>query len=311
MKKYLIGTGGWAYFKIPKLKPLVAYSRVFNFVEVNSTFYEIPNISDVQKWRKLVPTDFEFSVRAHRSITHTRRLSPEKNVLETFEKMKKICSALKAGILHLQTPPSLKITNEKVEQIKQTLASLSLGSLRLALEIRPNSISRGLPSNLQKLMQDNNMVHSVDLSKGEKPAYETDILYTRLFGKGIHNIYQPTDEELVEIDRKAATSKSQKIVMSFHYVKMYKDAARMKIYKQTRKFPSVTNSTGIASLEEVLREDAKFPATKKQLVQSQGWKLFDLDRTQRLTAADCLGKLPEGTYNSLGDVIEKMEHILE
>jgi hypothetical protein len=92
---------------------------------------------------------------------------------------------------------------------------------------------------------------------------------------------------------------------------MYKDAARMKTYKQTQKFPSVTNSTGIASLEEVLREDATFPTTRDQLVQHQGWKLFDLTKTQRLTAAECLERLPEGTYNNLADVIEKTEPTLE
>lgn len=311
LKEYLIGTGGWAYFRVPGLKPLVAYSRIFNFVEVNSTFYEIPPISRVENWRKLVPGDFEFSVRAHRSITHTYRLSPENRVFEAFDNMKKICSTLRAEILHLQAPPSLKIGSESVNHIQQTLASLSLGSLRLAFEIRPASQSSGLPSDLLRVMQDNNMIHSVDLSKGEKPAYETDILYTRLFGKGMHNVYQPTDEQLEEVDRKAAVSKSEKIVMSFHYVKMYKDAARMKTYRQTQKFPSVTNSIGIASLEEVLREDAKFPATKEQLVQCQGWKLFDLNKTQRLTAAECLNKLPEGTYNSLADVIEKIEPMLE
>jgi len=72
------------------------------------------------------------------------------------------------------------------------------------------------------------MIHSIDLSKGEKPAYDSDTLYTRLFGKGEHNIYQPTDGELMEIDRKAENAQSSRIVMSFHFVRMYKDAARLR-----------------------------------------------------------------------------------
>jgi uncharacterized protein YecE (DUF72 family) len=48
---YLIGTGGWAYFKIPDKPPLKAYSEVFNFVEVNYTFYEYPDLGMVEQWR--------------------------------------------------------------------------------------------------------------------------------------------------------------------------------------------------------------------------------------------------------------------
>jgi uncharacterized protein YecE (DUF72 family) len=40
---YLVGTGGWAYFKVSDKPSLKAYSEVFNFVEVNHTFYEYPN----------------------------------------------------------------------------------------------------------------------------------------------------------------------------------------------------------------------------------------------------------------------------
>ncbi|KAB2945238.1 MAG: DUF72 domain-containing protein [Candidatus Methanoperedens sp.] len=43
-----IGAGGWAYFKVPGLDSLEAYSKAFDFVEVNSTFYTIPSIEMVR-----------------------------------------------------------------------------------------------------------------------------------------------------------------------------------------------------------------------------------------------------------------------
>lgn len=304
MKEYLIGTGGWAYFRVPGLKPLVAYARAFNFVEVNSTFYQMPTLKEVETWRKVVPHDFKFSVRAHRSITHRLKLQPLEETFGTFEKMKQICSILNAEILHLQTPPALPI-DALISNFRSFLNSANLGKLRLALETRRAQSSK-LPSDLVRTMQDYNVIHSVDLSKGEMPAYESDVLYTRLFGKGKHNVYQPTDGELVEIDNKASNSKSEKVAMSFHFVRMYKDAARLKIYKQTGKFPKVTRSTGVSSLEEVLREDAKFPATKQDLVRSQGWKLFDLTETERTHAKDLLEKIPERTYNNIGEVIHTL-----
>jgi uncharacterized protein YecE (DUF72 family) len=310
LKEYLIGTGGWAYFKIPRIQPLVAYSRAFNFVEVNSTFYQIPPLEEVEKWRKLVPSDFQFSVRAHRAITHKHKLQSTTESLETFERMKRICNTLGADILHLQTPSTLKMTQNTISDMHNFLASISLGGLRLALETRSIS-KKNLPTELVKFMQDNNIVHCVDLSRGEMPAYESDILYTRLFGKEEHNIYQPTDQELTEIDEKATNGNFEKVRMSFHFVRMYKDAARLKIYKQTGKFPSITNSTGLTSLEDVLSEDTSFPISKQELTQSQGWKLFDLTKERRVHAGDYLQQLPERTYNDMSDILEALRSRLE
>ncbi|HYB68573.1 MAG TPA: DUF72 domain-containing protein [Candidatus Acidoferrales bacterium] len=307
LKEYLIGAGGWAYFRVPGVNSLTAYSKVFNFVEVNSTFYQIPPLNEAEKWRRLVPPDFQFSVRAHRSITQTYRFQPVQQAIEAFEKMRKICQVLKANILHVQVPRSFRLSRASVEDLRLLFCSLDLGNVRVALEVR-QALTQVLPQELLKIMQDKNMVHCVDLSKGEDPAYESDLLYTRLFGKGQHNIYQPTDEELIEIDRRAYASKSEKVAMSFHFVKMYKDAVRLKNYKQTGKFPMITRLTGISSLEEVLREDAEFPATKQQLIRKQGWKLFDKTETARVYAEEALQELPEGTYNSIDEVMDKLEH---
>jgi uncharacterized protein YecE (DUF72 family) len=308
LKEYLIGAGGWAYFRVPGINTLAAYCRVFNFVEVNSTFYQMPTLSEVEKWRRMVPPDFQFSVRANRSITHTYKLEPTQESFEAFEKTKQICRILKADIMHMQTPPSLRWDKVKVENLRQFLSSFDVRKLRLALEVR-EARQEKLPSELLKAMQDNNMIHCVDLSKNESPAYESDILYTRLFGKGEHNIYQPTDGELAEIDNKASSSKSQRIVMSFHFVRMYKDAVRLKTYKQTGKFPMITGSTGIDSLEEVLREDTRFPTTKEELIHMQGWKLFDMTKTERIYANELLQKLPEATYHDMGEVTEKLRSV--
>jgi len=309
VKEYLIGTGGWAYFRVPELRPLTAYSRLFNFVEVNSTFYHIPELKQVEKWRRNVPLDFRFSVRAHRSITHQYGLLPVEGTFEAFERMKRICRALDSEIMHLQLPSSFELTKTSITNFHSLLSSISLQKFRLALGTRgPNSPK--LPPELLKIMQEYNIVHSTDLSRAEMPAYESDILYTRLFGRGKHNVYQPTDNELAEIDKLASGGKSEKIIMSFHFVRMYKDAARFKTYKQTGQFPMVTRSTGLASLEEVMSEDARFPSTKHELIQSQGWKVFDMTESERTRLADLLEKLPEGTYSDLGEVVDGLKDMV-
>jgi uncharacterized protein YecE (DUF72 family) len=303
--QYLIGTGGWAYFHVPSLHPLVAYSRAFDFVEVNSTFYEIPSLKLVESWRKLVPQNFEFAVRCNRVVTHKFKLQPKPETFEALEKMITICNILKADILHMQTPPTFKLAKTWAKLLRNLFSSTDLKGVRIALETR--GAKEPLNRDLVKTMQDHNMIHCIDLSKDEEPAYKSDVVYSRLFGKGPHNVYQPTDGELTKIDRKASKGAHKKVAVSFHFVRMYKDATRLKIYRQTGKFPKVTKSTGLGSLQEVLAEDTKFPSDKAQLVRTQGWKLFDLTDTERVHASHVLRELPEKAYSSLTEVVQALE----
>jgi len=304
LTRYLIGAGGWAYFQVPGVHPLVAYSKAFNFVEVNSTFYEIPTLKLVESWRRLVPPDFEFAVRCNKALTYKHKFQPTPKAFEVLENMITICRTLKAEILHIQTPATFQPTKSNVELIRNFFSSADLKGIRIALETR--GTKQPLDPNLVKVMQNYNMVHCVDLSKDEKPAYKSNILYSRLFGKGPHNIYQPTDKELRRIDKKASKGDHKTVAVSFHFVRMYKDAARFKIYKQTGKFPMVTKSTGLSSLTEVLREDAKFPSNKRELIRNQGWKLIDLTADKRVHASYMLKKLPEKTYNSINEIVQTL-----
>src|SRR2546428_13381945 len=68
-----IGAGGWGYFHGPSGNSLLDYAKAFRFVEVNSTFYRHPLPAAVRRWRRSVPSDFHFSLKAHRSITHSPR----------------------------------------------------------------------------------------------------------------------------------------------------------------------------------------------------------------------------------------------
>jgi uncharacterized protein YecE (DUF72 family) len=304
---YRIGTGGWAYFKVPGLRSLVAYSRLFNFVEVNSTFYQIPNLKAVETWRRMVPPEFEFAVRCNKIVTHEQQFKSDEKTLEVFQNMITICKTLRAEILHLQTPATFEPNRVNANLVNSFLTSTNLKGVRLAYEAR--GFNQRLCPEFATMMQDYNMIHSIDLAKGEEPAYKSDILYSRLFGKGVQNIYQPTDQELKQIDDRAKAKPHNKVVVSFHFIRMYKDAARLKTYLETGKFPKVTRSTGFKSLEEVLKEDAQFPTTKQRLIEHQGWKLIDLTADERVRANGLLQKLPEKTYNNTSDIIQTIQKL--
>lgn len=111
---------------------------------------------------------------------------------------------------------------------------------------------------------------------------------------------------MLEIDRKINRRDPRTAIVSFHNVKMYKDAARYKIYKQTKRFPPVTRVKGQLSLREVLMEDAKFPASKEDLIKDQGWKVIDLTEDRRVHAYTLLEKLPDKKFRSIDDVLNSL-----
>jgi uncharacterized protein YecE (DUF72 family) len=288
------------------MDPLTAYSKAFNFVEVNSTFYETPPLKQVASWRERVPVDFEFSVRCHKDLTHKYKLQPINEAHELLLGSIEICRTLKARVLQIQTPPSFEVTPQKASGLRDLFSSSDMKGIRVAWEIRGKCQGNQLPGYLQKVMQDLGIIHCVDISK-EGPAYKADILYTRLFGKGKHNIYQFDDEELRQIHEKVKKGKEKKVVLSFHGLKMYLDAARFKVYDEKLTLPPVTRSVGLSSLREVLSEDAKFPSTKKDLIVNQGWKVFDSTPTERVHASEVLQVLTEKSYQSLDEVIATLK----
>jgi uncharacterized protein YecE (DUF72 family) len=133
---YLIGTGGWAYFKVPDKPSLRAYSEVFNFVEVNFTFYEYPNIRLVEGWRKTVPHDFTFSVRCHQDLTHKIGLKPIDEAYGVFSQMVTYCRLLDAPFLVSETPSSYALDQSAIRLAREFFASVNLHGVRLVWEIR-------------------------------------------------------------------------------------------------------------------------------------------------------------------------------
>ncbi len=298
MVEILVGAGGWDYFNVPRDR-LRSYAKAFRTVEVNSTYYRIPPLSLVGSWRKRVPDAFEFTVRCNRELMIRLRRETLDSSLEVFDRMKQICLVLRANILHVQIPSTYGLEKESIEKIEEFLSAASLGGMRLAWEIRVPSGERRI--NLLNMLNAHDVVHAVDLSK-EEPAYESDIIYSRLFGKGFHNVYQFTDAELEEIDRKVKGSGAKKAYLNFHGTRMYKDAARISIYETSGNFPRVTRGVGVDSVLEVLQEDALFPAHTSELVRSQGWKVVEWKDNEQLRLSDLFRKIEERRFENLSEV---------
>ncbi len=76
------------------------------------------------------------------------------------------------------------------------------------------------------------------------PAVDSDILYSRLFGHGEHNLYQFDDVELLQIEQQVNEMGRGEAYLTFHRARMYSDAARLKVSVNGRKlFFSTPNPT--------------------------------------------------------------------
>ena len=299
MGEIVIGCGGWQYFIIPNVDPLKAYSMAFRFVEVNSTFYRIPPIDLVKSWRRRVPKDFEFSVRLSRLISHIERLNPTERAVKAFQDCIEVAEILKSKILVLETPKSFDPI-KAINRLKNLLKKVDIRDIRIAWEPRsgwpPKAVEEAIKLKL---------IPITDYSIREPPYDDEEIAYTRLFGKGRHNIYQFTDEDLIKIKERAERRRSKKVYLSFHGIRMYLDAARLERFIKKGELPRVTKSYGIDSLAEILI-DAKFPATKEELVRRHGWKLIDIDEKTRVPASVILKQLRRKNYRSLEELLREL-----
>ena len=97
---------------------LTYYSSLFNSIEVNSSFYKVPQAATVGKWAASVPENFVFTFKLWRDITHAKGFVYDPQQVLRF--MEVISPAgTKKGCLLIQFPPSLTI--DKFGQVAEML----------------------------------------------------------------------------------------------------------------------------------------------------------------------------------------------
>ena len=115
MARLFIGTSGWVYrsWKGPfypedsREPPLFGILRtgVFDTTEINSSFYHLPRPQTFTTGLRHVPSDFIFSVKASRFLTHMKRLLDPSRPWERFSRARfKLDKRL--GPILLQFPPA-------------------------------------------------------------------------------------------------------------------------------------------------------------------------------------------------------------
>lgn len=112
-KMIYIGTSGWSYkhwrgtFYPSEIKikdHFSYYMRNFNTVEINNTFYKLPSEETFLNWKKIVPDDFVYVIKASRYITHMKKLrDPDISIPSFMDRVKLLGNKL--GPILFQLPP--------------------------------------------------------------------------------------------------------------------------------------------------------------------------------------------------------------
>jgi uncharacterized protein YecE (DUF72 family) len=197
--KIYIGTSGWNYNHwvnefypgdLPKKNWLQFYiEKGFKTVELNNSFYHLPSSSTFDKWRKSVPKDFIFAVKASRYITHMKKLKdpdkPVKRFLESSRDLKK-----KLGPVLFQFPPAWKFNSERFKKFIKKLPS----KYKYTFEFRNDTWWNDEVLNLLKKYNSAFCIYELNGTITPKEI-TADFIYIRLHGP--HGKYQGNYSEKV------------------------------------------------------------------------------------------------------------------
>ena len=143
MDRVHVGTSGWQYRDwrgafypegLPQREWLPYFASHFETVEVNNSFYRLPERSTFERWREQTPPGFIVTVKASRFITHLKRLREPAEPLALFwERATGLGDRL--GPVLFQLPPRFRAD---VERLKRFVGALPDG-IRPAVEFRDDS----------------------------------------------------------------------------------------------------------------------------------------------------------------------------
>ena len=164
-----VGTSGYSYKEwkgnfypedLPAKEMLSYYAQRLPAVEINNTFYRLPQATMVENWKEQVPDKFRFSLKATQRITHIKRL---KNCAEETQYLMETAALLgeRLGVVLFQLPPNSKKDAERLHDFLECLPT----DARAAFEFRHES---WLDDETYQLLRDNNSALVVS-DTDEKP----------------------------------------------------------------------------------------------------------------------------------------------
>jgi uncharacterized protein YecE (DUF72 family) len=180
-----IGTSGWHYqhwkghfypADLPERDMLHYYINHFSCVEINNSFYQLPQEKTISKWYAEVPESFIFTVKGSRYITHMKKLKNSyKSSLQFLDRVNLLENKL--GPILFQLPPRWKCNPERLNEFLETLPK----EYRYAFEFRDPS---WFNEEIYKILKIHSAAFCIyDFNQRQSPKeITTDFVYLRLHG---------------------------------------------------------------------------------------------------------------------------------
>lgn len=228
-----IGLTGWGDHPdiysthLSKKNRLFDYSGHFPIVEVDTSFYAIPSVQNVEKWISETPDQFQFIVKAYQGITgHLRDDNPYESDFEMFQSFRESLNAFqragKLGLVLVQFPPWFSCIKKNVEQILYIKEQLQ--GYPIAIEFRNNTwYSSNNQREMLEFLSKNGLIHTIcdepQAGVGSVPfvmEVTAKKALVRIHGRNVYGwnassspnwrevrfLYDYNDEELMELAQK-------------------------------------------------------------------------------------------------------------
>jgi len=217
------------------------YFKEFDIVEIQKTFYEMPDKNLLIKWRKEAPFDFEFVIKVSQLITHPatsptyKKLNikipktklknhgyfkPTDEVFAVWDKTKEYLKILNSKIAVFQCPKSFLPSDENIKNIKKFFRAIGKDGHTLVWEPRGENWKDEI---VKEVCRELGLVHCVD--PFERKGIFGKINYFRLHGRfGSYN-YRYVKEDLIKL---RDFCEGKETFCMFNNVYMFEDAVVFK-----------------------------------------------------------------------------------
>jgi len=215
------------------------YFSLFELIEIQQSFYQVPKIETAQKWRSAAPPGFEFTMKAWQLITHEpssptyrrlgEKIEPSRSgdygrfqatseVFDAWRRTAEFARTLGASIIVFQCPASFTATEDNTDNMRNFFNMIDRKDFICAWEPRgkwPEDV-------VGKLCEELGLIHCVDPFKN-KPLHG-EFQYFRLHGITGYD-YSFTDEELASL---VVWSENKPTYVLFNNTAMREDGLRFK-----------------------------------------------------------------------------------
>lgn len=247
-----VGTCGYSRYDAPEgwkddyESKLAAFADEYALVELQSTFYELPQVSTAGRWRREAGEDFAFALKAWQGVTHPSS-SPTWNnhrdalpdgdvgyfkdaqaVRDAWSETLDRADALDADVVVLQTPPSFGATDEYESNLRSFFADVDRRGYAVAWE--PRGTWTDDPERVADVCRDLDLVHVVNPLHRD-PRDDLDTAYCRLHGEtgDVHDYdYRYGDDELDDLAAAVRGLDAEDAYVLFNNTHMFEDADRLR-----------------------------------------------------------------------------------